>query len=387
MVLAHHRGELRSVIHNHLHKVIISHSGIFASKIFKGVCIFMLTRRKDGRFLKTKTINGKKIFFYSSEPTEKRAEKDITKQMIEYAAKESIGKKLLKVCDEWEEHHYKNVKAQTEERYKSYVKRFNNFFEDEYIKKIEAADIERFLQSMVFEQLSTKTIRDQFSIVKQIMRYSVIKKYITTDPTQYITPPKGKPKVVREALTEEDVKKIKSDRFSDFGKIAFFLLYTGLRKGELLALTYGDIDYNNSTIHITKSVEYIGNKPNLSTTKTQAGVRTVPLPDIIKPIVKIGKHKKPDIIFNENGGYMHKSYFREHWVKHCEKIGINVTPHQLRHTYATMLYEWNISEKDAQTIMGHSDISITHNIYTHVRESHMTNTIENINERIAKESL
>ena len=97
----------------------------------------MLTRRKDGRFLKTKTINGKKIFFYSSEPTEKRAEKDITKQMIEYAAKESIGKKLLKVCDEWEEHHYKNVKVQTEERYKSYVKRFNNFFEDEYIKKIE----------------------------------------------------------------------------------------------------------------------------------------------------------------------------------------------------------------------------------------------------------
>ena len=84
---------------------------------------------------------------------------------------------------------------------------------------------------------------------------------------------------------------------------------------------------------------------------------------------------------------LHKSYFREHWVKHCEKIGINATPHQLRHTYATMLYEWNISEKDAQTIMGHSDISITHNIYTHVRESHMTNTIENINERIAKESL
>ena len=51
----------------------------------------MLTKRKDGRFLKTKTINGKKMFLYSSEPTEKRAEKDITKQMIEYAAKESIG--------------------------------------------------------------------------------------------------------------------------------------------------------------------------------------------------------------------------------------------------------------------------------------------------------
>ena len=80
MVLEHHRGELRSVIHNQLYMVIISHSGIFASKIFKGVCIFMLTKRKDGRFLKTKTINGKKMFFYSSEPTEKRAEKDITKQ-------------------------------------------------------------------------------------------------------------------------------------------------------------------------------------------------------------------------------------------------------------------------------------------------------------------
>lgn len=346
----------------------------------------MLTRRKDGRFVKTKTINGKKIFFYSSEPTEKKTERDIDRQMMEYAEKDSVGKKLSEVCDEWETRHYKTVKAQTEERYKSYVKRFNAYFSDEYIKKIEPADIERFLGAMVFEQLSSKTIRDQLSIVKQIMRYSVINNYIKTDPTQYITPPKGKAKVIREALSDSDAEKIKSDRFSDFGKIAFFLLYTGLRKGELLALTYGDIDFDNSLIHITKSVEYIGNKPNLSTTKTQAGVRIVPLPDVVKPIVKSGKHKKSDIIFNENGGYMHKSYFREHWKKHCESIGITATPHQLRHTYATMLYEWNISEKDAQTIMGHSDISITHNIYTHIRESHMVTTIDNINEKIAMES-
>ena len=345
----------------------------------------MLTKRKDGRFMKTKTINGKKISFYSSEPTERKAERDIERQMLEYSHRESLGKKLSEVCDEWEDVHYKSIKAQTEQRYKSYVKRFSHFFDGEYIKKITASDIERFLQSMVLEGFSTKTIKDQASIVKQIIRYAIIKGYTKENPAQYITPPKGKAKVIREALTDDDVKKIKSDRFSDFGKIAYFLLYTGLRKGELLALTYGDIDYKNATISINKSVEHIGNKPRISTTKTQAGVRLVPLPDVLRPIVKQGKHKNTDLIFSEDGELMHKSYFREHWIRHCKSIGIDATPHQLRHTYATMLFEWNISEKDAQSIMGHSDISITHNIYTHIRESRITNTINSINKKIGIE--
>lgn len=342
----------------------------------------MLTKRKDGRYMKTKTINGIKVFFYSSETKERKAQMDIEKQMLEYSHRETVGKKLSDVCDEWERIHYEKVKVQTMERYKSYVKRFSEFFGNKYIKKITPADVERFLHSLVLDGYSTKTIKDQASIVKLIMKFAIIKGYIKKNPSQYITPPKGREKEVREALTDEDVKRIKSDTSSDFGRIAYFLLYTGLRKGEMLALTYGDIDYKGCTVCVNKSIEYLGNKPRVGTTKTKAGVRLVPLPDVLKPIVKKGKHKSTDIIFGKDGAPMPKSYFRDHWVRYCKDIGISATPHQLRHTYATMLFEWNITEKDAQTIMGHSDIAVTHNIYTHIRTAHMEDTIKNINEKI-----
>ena len=81
----------------------------------------MLTKRKDGRYMKTKTINGIKVFFYSTETKERKAQMDIEKQMLEYSHRETVGKKLSDVCDEWERIHYEKVKVQTMERYKSYV--------------------------------------------------------------------------------------------------------------------------------------------------------------------------------------------------------------------------------------------------------------------------
>ena len=341
-----------------------------------------LTRRKDGRFVKKKTINGKVVYFYSNESTSKKAEKDIEQQFINYSEKENQGITIAQLCEEWEEWEYPQIKYQSMERYKSHVRRFKEFFNDLYIKELTAQSIDHFLNSLCVLQFSTKTIKDQFGIVRQILKYAIIKNYIDTDPSEFLSAPKGVAKKERCALTDEAINLIKSDTATEFGKIANFLLYTGLRKGELLALTYADIDYNNSRIFINKSVEYVSNSPRITTPKTNNGVRIVPLPNILKPLIVKGKHLDSDVIFNHNNQIYKKSYFREHWNMHCKKLGIVATPHQLRHTYATMLFEWNISEKDVQTIMGHSDISITHNIYTHLRESHMNKTTNEINNHI-----
>lgn len=340
-----------------------------------------LTRRKDGRWCKSKTINGKKVFFYSSQPTERKAAKDIENQMLAYTEQEEIGKSLKEVAYEWKEDHYKTIQYQTAFRYNSYVERFINYFADKYIKEITAEQIELFYNGMVIDGFSSKTIKDQAGIVKMIMRYALIKRYIEVDVSQYITPPKGKAKQERQPLTPDEIRRVQSDIFSDFGKIAYFLLYTGLRKGELLALTYKDIDLKNNLITINKSVEYVGNTPRIKQPKTASGIRKVPLPDILIPIVKC-KHSKSDIVFSQNGEIMTKSYFSAEWKRYCKRLGINVTAHQFRHTYATMLFEWDISEKDAQTILGHADISTTHNIYTHISESRIIQTTKNINDKI-----
>lgn len=343
-----------------------------------------LTKRKDGRYCTSRTINGERVFFYSSERTEKKAEKDIENQMLAYRGKieeEAKGKKLEVVTDEWEEEHYKTIQYQTAIRYKSYVARFKDYFSDVYIKDIKSDEIERFYQGMVLQGFSSKTIKDQASVVKLIMRYALIKRYIDTNIADYVTPPKGKPKEVRQPLTKKEIKTVENNITAEFGRIAYFLLYTGLRKGEMLALTYGDIDLKNNFITVNKSVEYISNKPNVKLPKTKAGIRHVPLPEALKFLFS-GKHKKDELVFGVNGQLMRKSYFDRHWAKYLEETGLQVTPHQFRHTYATLLFEWRITEKDAQQILGHADISTTQNIYTHISDTRMRQTTKNINKKI-----
>ena len=343
----------------------------------------MLTRRADGRFCKSKTINGKKVYFYSTEPTERKAAKDIENQLIAYTEKEEKGKTFGEVADEWEEHHYKNVQWQTSNRYKSLVTHLNEKFVDVYIKQIKPKDIQTFLEKYAKDGFSTKSLTMLLSVCKMIFKYAVIKEYITTNPSEYLTPPKGKPKQTREALTDEQINIIKNNTDSQFGFLAFFLLYTGMRRGEALALTYGDIDFDNNVINVNKSVEYRGNTPYLKTPKTEAGYRQIPLLDILKN--KLPKGKENELIFSQRGNLISKSYFEDNWNAYCKRTGIKITAHQLRHTYTTLLFEWNIDVKDSQEILGHADISTTRNIYTHIRKSRIQNTTSKINSILAGE--
>ena len=76
---------------------------------------------------------------------------------------------------------------------------------------------------------------------------------------------------------------------------------------------------------------------------------------------------------------MGRSTFERHWRKYKEATGLNITAHQLRHTYATILFEAGIDVKDAQHLLGHSDISVTTNIYTHIRANHFEETVKKLN--------
>ena len=340
-----------------------------------------LTRRKDGRWVKSKTINGERVFFYSMEKSEKKALRDIESQMVSYQGKIERGKTFQEVADEWEEVHYKTIQHQTEHRYKSLVAHVTDIFGEDYIKKITSNDIDLFLKRLAEQGYSSKSLKDQTNIVKMIFKYATIHGYIEQNPAQYISPPKGKPKVTREPLTDEQIRAVESNIDKDFGLLAYFLMYTGLRKGEALALTYGDIDRKNNTISVGKSIEHVNNKPHLKEPKTKAGTRTVPLLNKIKNVLPKGK--KNEIIFNQDGGYMTATYYDRHWQNYKKETGLNITAHQLRHTFTTLLFEFGIDMKDSQEILGHSDISTTRNIYTHIRKNRLENTTSLINDRLS----
>lgn len=341
-----------------------------------------LTRRKDGRWCKTKTINGERIFFYSTEPTERKAIKDIENQMIEYNGKIQRGKLFKDVATEWEREHYEKIAHQTMARYKRLCAMAVEHFGNSYIKSINTEDIASYLDELVYRKYSSKTIKDEMSVLKMIFKHAAVKRYISSNPTLYITAPDGVPKAERNSLTDEEIKGVEKNIDKDFGLLVYFLLYSGLRKGEALALKYSDIDFDNNIIHVTKSVEFVSNTPHIKSPKTASGKRNVPLVDKLKE--KLPHGNRDDLIFNNAGKLMRRSYFKKHWDNYRKQTGLNITAHQLRHTFATLLFEWDIDEKDSQEILGHSDISTTRNIYTHIRQNRMTETLNKINQKLSE---
>ena len=171
--------------------------------------------------------------------------------------------------------------------------------------------------------------------------------------------------------SDTDLKLIRSNAENGLqGLLGVFVLYTGCRGGEAYAVQQKDINRRDKTLTIQKSVYYQNNRPRIKPPKTSAGVRVVPLPQFLIDLIPPGKPN--DFIFSETGEEpLIDSQRRKGWAKFQGETGIQCTPHQLRHAYASLLYEAGIDEKTAQKMMGHSDISTTLNIYTHIRDEHL----------------
>lgn len=338
-----------------------------------------MKRRNDGRWVKKKTINGKQVFFYSTAKTERAAEKDIENQMLEYKEKEEKGFTFKQVAEEWIKRHEQEVSNSTVKRYKPCIDRAIERFGDLSIKQIKTLDIDAYIKEFATLYPKVKTVKMQRSVINLILKYAILKGYSTENPCQYVPLPKNLSQKRRELPEDDEIKKVKSSVKCTFGLFAYLILYTGLRRGEALALTYGDIDRKNDIIHVTKSLIHDSNKPIITKPKTEAGVRDVILPKVLKR--ELPKGKANALLFpNEKGEYLHQSNFNRLWKKYKEESGVTITPHQLRHAYATMLYEAEIDEKDAQELMGHANITLTRDIYTHISKSRLKLSDKKLNE-------
>ena len=344
-----------------------------------------LSRRKDGRWCRTKTINGERIYFYSTESTEKKALRDIESQMVAYKGKIERGKTFQEVADEWEEVHYRAISPTTEVRYKQYVKTICDEFGKTGIKEITLNQLVKFLEYMSLRGLSTKTIKDCASVMRLIFKFAVTKGYIdyTANPTLFLTPPKGTPPVTRQPLTKQEIAAVIRNRNSEIGRLLFFCLYSGLRKGEALALQWSDVDFKKKLINVDKSMFFVGSKPQIKSTKTKAGTRKVILLDALGQEMK-GWERESIYVFSDHGQTYTSGSIQKRILTFCNSDPelSKVTLHRLRHTFCTMLYEFGVDLKDAQMIMGHADIVTTQNIYTHVRDSKLEKTALLINQQL-----
>lgn len=210
--------------------------------------------------------------------------------------------------------------------------------------------------------------------------------------------------VKREALTakqERDyLKFIKQDEhFSQFYDGIYLLFKTGLRIGEFCGLTLKDIDLEKRTINVDHQLQYVGNKGKyIEKTKTDAGTRVLPMSDDAYETIKrvVSSRKKPKVetmidgytgfLFLDNRGkpmmpYQWEKKF-QHSVEKYNKIYRvqlpKITPHVCRHTFCTNMAKRGISVETLKYLMGHTDISVTSNVYTHLKLEDAQKEIERL---------
>ena len=340
-----------------------------------------MKQRKDGRWQKSITINGERLYFYSSEPTEKKAIKDIEQQLITYTAKKQISELFSVVADEWYSSTEPKLSESTYARYGSLIKRCKEHFSDYHIKDITIQDIERFLAHLRSQSFSSKSIKAHYSVLRLAFKYAFVNGYIENDVSHYVTVPKGSEAVTREALTDEQQEVVKNSLDKPFGLFAYTIMYTGMRRGEAIALRWENIDFENKIITVSENAIFPTNQPIVKTPKTENGKRKIILLDCLADVLyslrSSGFVFSGDIIRGN-------SWYTRQWKAYQKATELNVTPHQLRHTYATILFEADIDVKDTQALMGHSDISTTRNIYTHIRKSRMEQTAAKLNQFVGK---
>ena len=230
-------------------------------------------------------------------------------------------------------------------------------------------NINRFLETFKSENKASTAYRLK-KILSSVFRAAISQDIIYKNPCDSVKA-KYEPKSKR-ALTEIEKRKIEKSNLKLRDKaLVYTLRYTGIRRGELLALEKDDIDFKNKTITISKKVNDNGGHPvTESKTKTRAGMRVIPLFSPLATVLSeyMAAIDTPHLFYNKNNKPMSNPSFRHCIERLKSEIGLpdDVTAHTFRHTFVSECYEAGIDIARLQKWVGHDDIQTTLGIYTHL---------------------
>jgi len=248
--------------------------------------------------------------------------------------------------------------------------------------------MKRIKNSRTGKPLSAGTINNTFIILQSAYGYAEDYEMIEKNPCCRI-----RRAVSRTAdagikcFTVAEQQKIESyiDGLKDPEYYCYLLdLYTGLRIGELCALTWDDVDFETRTLYVNKgvysSVDDDGNWLLMTDTpKTRTSVREIPLPaHIVKTLTRMWKHSKSEFICaREDGERITPWACRRRFGEMLKKLGIRrLNFHCIRHTFATRALEKGMDVKTLSEILGHSSPAVTLGVYAHSLIDHKRTMME-----------
>lgn len=225
--------------------------------------------------------------------------------------------------------------------------------------------------------LSEKTVKDIIMVLKNSLKYAMNQGMMSQVNLDFIYP-KNQSKHKIYILTKREQTKITSyilDNLASKNIGILISLYTGIRIGELCALKWSDIDFKNNIIHVNKTLQrvYLKTSPNktiskiiISNPKTVNSNRDIPMSKEFAAIIKPLKINSKYYVLTSSPDCIEPRAYRKHFSSMLKKLKIKpINFHSLRHTFATNCISLGIDYKTVSELLGHSDISITLNLYVH----------------------
>ena len=268
------------------------------------------------------------------------------------------------------------------------------------LNKLTQSDFQKFLNEMKTNgrkihrdtkggEMAARSVRSCYHVIRMSLDRAVREGLIKKNPILGCGLPQAEPKEMK-ILSKEEIQRFLIQAKAE-GMYELFLLEltTGMRRGEILALTWDDLNFETGELHINKQYTPVGGRLILCEPKTKAAFRTIILPPVMVELLK--EYKKgvfsplmfPSRIKPEKP--IDPGYVRKRLQQILERAGCKkVRFHDLRHTFATMSLEHGMDVKTLATIIGHVSSRTTLNIYTHITNEMQENAAANIDRGIAK---
>lgn len=361
-----------------------------------------ISKRKDGKWqgrvnLGT-DINGKrkqKYFYGTTEKEVKKKLKDYFIQGEKYTANNIAKMTLEEFLVDWLENILVHTLKPKSYAIKEYIikQQIAPRIGMLQVNSLVASDIQQMINNMVKEDLSYSTIKKAYDTLNQRFKLAINQEQVNKNPILGVVLPKQKNKKNSEIqyFSKEQCKELieESRRIYDYnnknvyrlGELVPFLIFTGLRIGEAIALEWKDIDYKNKTITVNKNVVEVKSKETgkyilekQDSTKTDSSTRIIPISNNAMGCIKNLKEINGDkrfIFASQTGQYISPSNFNRMFRGIQKALNYEVTLglHSLRHTFATLMLNNGIDVKIVSELLGHSNVSVTYNIYIHTIQS------------------
>lgn len=349
------------------------------------------------RWIGQYTYDGKRKSIYGKTRTEVKDK--LNKALVNIADNKYVDKSNYTLIDiinmNIEEQFKSNKIAQTTYNRKKETKKIIENYEIAKIpiQKITPITINQFLLNI--SNYSNSVITKISQMIRLAFDKALILNIVSNNPYNIkglINIPKSSKQDKKiEALTVDEQKLFIQElekNYDEYTNIFYIAIYTGMRIGEILALSPKDIDLENNLIHINKTLTKDVNDKYIigSTTKTYSGTRYIPITYLIKNILLVAPNCQNELFFYYNNKIITPNTINSHFKRICKNAGIriintkviksnkkevnlkssNVNTHMLRHTFATRCIESGMNATVLSKLLGHADIETTLNTYTSV---------------------